>query len=203
MTARAIIFDLGNVLVDFDHSIAAKKIARFCDKSVKEIYDFFFDSELTGLFEEGKISSLDFFSQVREKLSLKLGYEQFLPIWNEIFSQSQKNRAVNALAASLSQRYKVALLSNINILHFDYLKNNFPIFGPFHNLFLSFELKLKKPDPRIYKKALQVLQVEPEEVFYTDDRKELVEASRKLGIRGFVFSGVEQLEKDLLNSGIV
>ena len=98
--------------------------------------------------------------------------------------------------------YKIALLSNINILHFDYLKNNFPVFDVFHNLLLSFELNLKKPDPLIYKKALGILNVLPEEAFYTDDRQELVEQSRRLGIHGFVFKGIEQLNKDLLDSGI-
>lgn len=199
---KAIIFDLGNVLVDFDHTIAAKKISPFCGKSPEEIFNLFFDSELTGLFEEGKISPDEFFSRVRTMLDLKLSYNEFLPIWNEIFFLSDKNHAVYKLIKNLRPGYKIALLSNINILHFGYLKNNFPVFDVFHNLLLSFELKLKKPDPLIYKKALDILNALPEETFYTDDRQELVEESRCLGIRGFVFKGIEQLNRDLSDSGI-
>src|SRR4030042_11370 len=115
---EAIIFDLGNVLIDFDHTIAAKKISAFTDKNPQEIFDLFFDSPLTGLFEEGKISPQEFFSEVKKTLNFKLDYAAFLPIWNEIFFLTEKNHAVYALAKTLRDRYKTALLSNINVLHF-------------------------------------------------------------------------------------
>lgn len=199
---KSIIFDLGNVLVDFDHSIAAKKAALFCGKPEKEIFDFFFTCETTSLFEEGKILPSDFFLQMKKSLNLRLKYEEFILIWNEIFSFTDKNRAVYNLCKKLAGRYRIALLSNINTLHFDYLKTNFPVFDVFHHLFLSFELKLKKPDPLIYKKALEVLEVSPEQAFYTDDRAELIAAARSLGIKGFVFKDAEQLKEDLLGSGV-
>lgn len=194
---RAVIFDLGNVLIDFDHNIAAGKIAQFCGKSRKQIYDFFFDSELTGTFEEGKISGADFFFKVKEKLDLNLGYADFVLIWNEIFFLSPKNRAVYDLAGKLADSYKIALLSNINELHFDYLKKRFAVFDIFHALFLSFELKLKKPSPLIYKKSLDKLGVSAQEAFYTDDRPELIEEARRLGIHGYVFRDIEKLKDDL------
>ncbi len=56
---KGIIFDLGNVLVDFDHRVAAEKLSKFTTRTGKEIYGLFFDSELTGQFEEGKISAQD------------------------------------------------------------------------------------------------------------------------------------------------
>lgn len=201
-TIKAVVFDLGKVLVDFDHSIAAKKIALFCDKSPKEIFDFFFASELAILFEEGKIAPLEFFHRIKEAINLNLNYEEFVPVWNEIFFLTEDNRAVYNLAKNLGDSYKVALLSNINILHFNYLKNNFPIFDPFDNILLSFELKSIKPSPLIYKKALEILCLSAEEVFYADDRPELVQGSRLLGIRGFVFQRAEQLKKDLAVSGV-
>jgi len=199
---KVLVFDLGNVLVDFDHTIAAKKIAGCCDKNIKQIYDFFFDSPLTGQFEEGRISPREFFSQVSSELNMRLTYEVFLPVWNEIFVQSEKNRAVYALAKKLKTSHTIALLSNINILHFEYLKNKIFIFDAFHKIFLSYELKLKKPDPLIYKRVMSSLGVLPEEVFYTDARPELIEAANRLGIKGFVFTGVDQLKKDLSKSGI-
>src|SRR4030042_6411170 len=96
----AIIFDLGKVLVDFDHAIAAKRISAFTTKDPQEIFSLFFDSKLTGLFEEGKISPRDFFSGVQNMLNLEIGYEEFLPIWNEIFFLTEKNQAVYNLAKS-------------------------------------------------------------------------------------------------------
>ena len=199
---KAVIFDLGNVLIDFDHRIAAKKISRFTDKNPQEIFNLFFDSELTALFEEGKITPHNFFSEVKKILNSKLDYAKFLPIWNEIFFLSERNQAVYNLVKILKEQYKIALLSNINILHFDYLKKNFSVFDAFHNIITSFESGLRKPDPLIYKKTLDLLDATPQDTFYTDDRVELTEKARTLGIRGFVFKGIEQLKIDLLDNGI-
>ena len=199
---KAIIFDFGNVVVDFDHVIAAKRISAFCDKSVGEIFNLFFDSHLTALFEEGKILPLEFFLKIKEALNLRLDYSEFLPIWNEIFFLSEKNQAVYKMTKVLKYRYKLALLSNVNILHFEYLKKKYPVFDAFHHIITSFEMALRKPHPLIYQKALKLLGAEPEKVFYTDDRPELIETGRQLGIRSFVFKGIAQLKKDLLDTGI-
>jgi putative hydrolase of the HAD superfamily len=200
---KVVLFDLGNVLVDFDYSTAAKRIMHFCDKNPKALYDFFFGSDACLLFEEGKISPQDFFNKVKDSLGLKISYEAFVPIWNEIFFLSAKNRAVYSLANKLSLRYQVSMLSNINVLHYEYLKKSFPVFSIFHQVFASCELGLAKPNPLIYRKVLEVLQVGPEAVFYTDDRKELIECARSLGIRGFTFKGVNQLKDDLVSSGVI
>jgi len=202
MGIKAIIFDLGNVLVDFDHRAAAKKISGFTDKTAEEIFELFFDSEITGLFEKGKISAQEFFLKVKEALNLRMGFEDFLPVWNQIFFLSEKNRAVYDLAVKLRSRYRTVVLTNINTLHYEYIKKNFPIFGPFHEVFASCELGFVKPDHEIYKKTLAFLGIPAGDAFYTDDRKELIDSARMLGIRGFVFSGVKQLKSDLLRAGV-
>lgn len=201
-TVKAIIFDLGNVLIDFNHRIAAERISQYTDKNGEDIFNLFFDSQLTGLFEEGKISPPQFFLKIKEILNLKLDYHEFVPIWNEIFFFTEKNFGVYSLASTLKNRYKVVVLSNINILHFEYIKKTFPLLNAFHNMVASCELGLRKPDPLIYHKALQILGVSPESCFYTDDRPELIESAKGLNIRGFIFGGVEQLKKDLIGAGI-
>lgn len=199
---KVVIFDLGNVLIDFDHLIAARKISKFTDKAAQEIFDLFFDSELTSFFEEGRILPVEFFLKVKEKLNLKLDYEEFVPIWDEIFFFSEKNAAVYNLAKSLKNNYKLALLSNVNVLHFEYLKKKFPVFDVFDKVVTSFEAGFRKPHPLIYKKTLEMLRVLPENVFYTDDRADLILKASELGIRGSVFTGIEKLRKDLLEEGI-
>ncbi|PIQ90724.1 MAG: hypothetical protein COV71_02945 [Candidatus Omnitrophica bacterium CG11_big_fil_rev_8_21_14_0_20_41_12] len=193
---KVVLFDLGKVLVDFDHRRAAERISFFCPKTATEIYNLFFESHATIAFEAGKISPEDFYQQVKQVLDLKLSYASFIPIWNDIFFLSLKNRLVFKLVNTLRAKYKTALLSNINTLHYEYLKKNFPVFGVFDEIFLSFQLGLIKPDQEIYHKVIRKLNVSPQEIFYTDDRLDLVESAKKLGIRGCVFTGLEQLIKD-------
>ncbi|MCG2714123.1 MAG: HAD family phosphatase [Candidatus Omnitrophica bacterium] len=199
---KVVLFDLGKVLVDFDHKRAAERISAFCDKSGLAIYNLFFDSPVTLAFEEGKISPGKFYQQVKEMLDLKLSYESFVPIWNDIFFLSPKNRMVYALANSLKANYKTALLSNINVLHYEYLKKNFPVFDVFHHLFLSYDLGVAKPNKLIYQKVIKELGIFPEEIFYTDDRAELVDSAVSLGIKGCIFSNYKQLICDLQDAGV-
>ncbi len=202
MRIQGIIFDLGRVLIDFDHGIAARKLSGVMHKSPQEVYELFFSSGLTQLFEAGRISPREFFAKIKDALGLRMEYGEFVPVWNEIFFLSDENRALYRLAGRLRERHKLLLLSNINVLHYDYLKEHFPVFDVFHAVIASFEAGVVKPDPRIYRKALDVLAVPATAVFYTDDRPDLVEAARSLDIRGFVYSGVAQLTRDLASCGV-
>ncbi|MFA5361664.1 MAG: HAD family phosphatase [Candidatus Omnitrophota bacterium] len=199
---QGIIFDLGRVLVDFDHGIAARKLSGVMHKTPQEVYDLFFSSGLTQLFEAGKLSPEEFFLKIKEALGLCMEYDDFLPVWNGIFFLSDENKALYGLVKGLRKRYKVLLLSNINVLHYNYLKEHFPVFDVFHAVVTSFETGVIKPDPRIYRKALEVLAMPAQTVFYTDDRPELIEGALSLGIKGFVYRGVEQLKIDLSSCGI-
>ncbi|MFA5437044.1 MAG: HAD family phosphatase [Candidatus Omnitrophota bacterium] len=199
---KVILFDLGNVLVDFDYNIAAKRIAHFSGANLRDIPKLLLGSSITGLFEEGRIPPEEFFLRVKELLKLRISYERFVPIWNEVFFLSGKNRSVYSLANRLKDDYRIAMLSNINILHYEYLKERFPVFSIFHEVFVSCGMGLVKPNPQIYMKALDILGVEPEEAFYTDDREELVKSARRLKINGFVFKDIIKLKGDLAASGV-
>lgn len=199
---KVLLFDLGRVLVDFDHFRSAERISAFCSKTPRQIYDLFFESKATIAFEAGKITPEDFYLQVKEMLDLKLSYASFEPIWNDIFFLSTSNRLVFSLVNNLRANYKTAMLSNINILHYAYLKKNFPVFGVFDKVFLSFQLGCIKPDQEIYNLVIRDLQVSPEEIFYTDDRPELVESAKSLGIVGCVFKNFGQLTSELKGKGI-
>jgi glucose-1-phosphatase len=199
---KVVLFDLGRVVLDFDHKRAAERMSAFCAKKPLEIYNLFFESPATAAFEAGKITPEDFYLQVKEMLNLGLSYDSFTPIWNDIFFLSAKNRSVYRLVNSLRANYKTALLSNINTLHYEYIKKNFPVLGVFDNIFLSFQLGLIKPDQKIYNKVIQDLKVNPQEIFYTDDRPELVESAKSLGIKSYLFSNFSKLISDLAEEGV-
>nr|MBP7216274.1 HAD-IA family hydrolase [Candidatus Omnitrophota bacterium] len=102
----------------------------------------------------------------------------------------------------LRDRYTLAMLSNVNVLHLSYLKQRYALFDAFHHIFASCEMGMRKPDPRIYEAVLERLAVSPGEVFYTDDRPELIKCAQALGIKGFVFTDIQQLIDDLASHDI-
>jgi len=200
---KVILFDLGNVLVDLNLKPAVARISGFCSKSQDEIIKLFLDSGITNSFEKGEFSADEFYKQAKDILDLKLGYASFVSIWNEVFFFSLKNRSLYHIANRLKENYRIAILSNTNILHYRYIKDNFPVFNIFEKVFLSFEIGAVKPDQTIYRKAIEALGVLPENIFYTDDRPELVKSASKLGIKSFTFTSVEQLISDLSSLNIV
>ncbi len=199
---KGIVFDLGNVLVSFDHSLAVQKVAALASLAPQGIYDLFFNSHNATEFEKGKISPGKFFSEVKNTLKLKITYQDFLLIWNDIFFLTKDNQKVLRLVQILNKQYCLAMLSNINILHYDYLKKEFPVFGAFDYIFASFKIGFIKPDPKIYLTALNNMGVLPEEAFYTDDRCDFIKEARKLGIKAYVYKGDTQLRQDLFKEGI-
>ncbi|MFA6217433.1 MAG: HAD family phosphatase [Candidatus Omnitrophota bacterium] len=200
---KAIIFDLGNVLVSFDTMRAVSRISAFTDKNPEQISSLVFGSvKLLKFFEEGRVRPHEFFLKIKKTLRLSLSYKAFKPIWNEIFFLTEDNVSTAQIAARLRQDYKVAVLTNTNILHFEYIKKQFEIFDIFPHIVTSFETGLTKPHPQIYAQTMSVLGVIPSEAFYLDDRADLVAKARTLGIRAFVYQGTAQLIKDLAVCGI-
>jgi len=192
---EAIFCDLGNVLINFDHRIAVKKILANTRKNEHDIYQLFFDSGLTKDYEEGKISSSDFFKKVRDSLELDMGNEKLLPIWNDIFFEGPLNKKIQAFLGEAKEKYKLVMISNINETHWEFLKNRVPVFSKFDKLILSYEVGFRKPAKEIYDAALKSANAVPSKAFYIDDRKDLIEAASKFGIKGVAFEGEEAFEK--------
>ena len=118
MKEKVIIFDLGKVIFDYD----IDKMARgFLAYSKEEKPDFTSIYPATFLYEKGQISSKEYYNEVVKNLSLEnFSFEEFSEIWNEIFTV---NEDVVKIIKEISNKNNIALLSNTNELHFEYLYN--------------------------------------------------------------------------------
>lgn len=192
---ESIFCDLGNVLINFDHRIAVKKILAYTQKDEQDIYQLFFDSGLTKDYEEGKISSSDFFKKVRDSLNLGIDNETLLPIWNGIFFETPLNKKIQNFLTEMKGKYNLVMISNINETHWEFLKDKISVFGKFDKLILSYEVGFRKPAAEIYNAALESVNTAPSKAFYIDDRKDLIEAALQFGIKGMAFDGEEAFKK--------
>ena len=196
----AILFDLGRVLVNFDHHVAAQKTAKYTDMDEAEIFETYFDSDLTDLFERGKITGAEFFRRLKSLLKLDLGYDTFVPIWNDIFFE---NKGMDKLLASLKPHYRIVLISNVNKLHFDYIRDRFPLLNRLDKIVVSYEVGARKPDPLIYEAAIKAAGAKPGRIIYTDDRADLIEASAPMGMKNIRFRNREEFRSELKGLGIL
>ncbi len=197
---EVIFFDLGNVILPFDHYQIAEKLASYVGnenfRDPKKIFSYIFDSEkgVINAFDAGKQTPQQFFQSLRESLRLSIPFEAFVPIWNEIFVEDPE---VSEIIRSLKGKYRLGLLSNTDPLHFNYIVSTFPIISVLEKWILSFEVGWKKPDPRIFQKAIEWASVEPNKILFIDDTEGHVEAARSLGIQGIRFVSAESLRRDL------
>lgn len=195
-----IIFDLGNTLIRFDHSISAKKFANLFHLDTEEVRKLFFDSKLTQAFERGQISSKDFYARITGHLGVKIPFKDFVSIWNDIFWLDEGSCAI---ARRLKKDYKLFLLSNISRLHYEYIVKKFDILKIFDEIIVSFAVGAIKPEQRIFEDAVRRAGGDKSAVLYIDDREDLIREATAFGIESIKYEGSGKLEKDLKERGIV
>ncbi|MBU0581138.1 MAG: HAD-IA family hydrolase, partial [Candidatus Margulisbacteria bacterium] len=103
-------------------------------------------------YDEGKISTDEFFREISSRLKLNISFAEFKPIWQNIF---RLNRGVKEMILRLKKRYRLFLLSNTNELHFDFVKKKYDVLGLLDDYILSYKVGFSKPHPRIFQEALK------------------------------------------------
>ena len=197
---RCILSDLGKVLIFFDNNIFFKKIAKNCPFTHEEIRELTFSHfYLVESFDRGELSPEEFYKQVTEKLKARIDYDRFYSIYNDVFSL---NPPVFKLMKRLKENYKIVLLSNTDVMRFDFIKNRFPEIMIFVEYVLSYQVGFINPHPQIYKEALKKVAAEAGECVFIDDREENIEEAERLGISGMLLEPQTDLETVLQEKGL-
>jgi glucose-1-phosphatase len=191
---RVIIFDLGKVIVDFNHRTVCKRLARCCSLSPEEIYAQVFESKLEAQFDEGRITPEQFYQEVTRSIGCNLDIAALKANWNSIFTI---NPGISALLRSLKKKYRLLCLSNTNSWHFEYCRETFPVLRLFDAFVLSYRVGARKPQGRIFKEALKAAGTLPRHCLYIDDIADYVEKARALGMHGIQFFSVEQFKDEI------
>jgi len=197
---EVILYDLGNVILPFNHYQIAEKLCRYSQKKEhrdpQKIFSYLFDFQkgITNRFDGGHVSPQEFFQTIKEHLGLSISFDEFLPIWNDIFVEDQE---VSQVILSQKGRWRLGLLSNTDPLHFNYILSKFSIMRAFDKWILSYEVGFKKPAVEIFQTAIAWASVEPEKILFIDDMKKHVEVAISLGMQGIHFISAQQLKKEL------
>jgi putative hydrolase of the HAD superfamily len=196
---KAIIFDLGNVLVRFDFQRWRQALEGVCPYDAAEIRRRIAATDLVERFETGLIEPPDFVAQLSRILDLDMDYAGFCKLWSGIFTDPL---IPEAMLEGLAARYRLVLLSNTNAIHFEMIRRNYPILRYFHERVVSYEVHAMKPRLEMFQAALKGCGCRPEECFYTDDIAAYVEAAQRLGMDAVQFESLAQLERELKARGI-
>ena len=192
---KAVIFDLGGVIVPFDFKRAYARMEELCPYPAAEIPQRLRSTDLVMRFETGLVGPEDFVREVSGILELRTSHDEFCDIFNCIFMP--ETLVQDSLLERIRERHRLLLLSNTNPIHFSMVAKVYPILRHFDDLILSYKVGAQKPSPLIYHKAIARAGCLPGECFFTDDVASFVEAAKREGIDAVQFQSAAQIEDEL------
>lgn len=198
---RFIYFDLGNVILHFDHQRAARQIAALSGVDVTQVHELVFSGDLQLRYETGKISSPEFYQEFCNRTGCRVNYEELLRASSDMF---EVNTAVLPIVAHLrAAGYRLGVLSNTCAAHWDFVSDGrYAIVQEmFDHYVLSFRVGHMKPDREIYRAAAETVNLEPQQILFTDDLQANVDGARDAGIDAVLFTGATALAEALRERG--
>lgn len=165
-----VVFDLGKVLLDFDYTIAAQRLASASPVSGSQIKSFIDQSPLLVRYEKGQVSREAFFAEVRRMSGYRGSAEQFYGFFADVFSPITP-------MIEFQRRLKSAgvptyIFSNTNDLAIEHIRAQYPFFAGFDGYVLSYEHGAMKPEPALYGAVESASGKRGSEILYFDDREE-------------------------------
>jgi HAD superfamily hydrolase (TIGR01509 family) len=183
---KAVVSDLGKVILWFDNDIFIRKLAAFSPTPQDKIKEAaHWNRDLLIAFDKGHLSPSEFHRRVAGAVRADISQEEFFAIYNDIFRLNPP--VLDVLRKQKTAGRTMVLLSNTDIERFGFVRKEYPEILFFDDYVLSFELGMAKPEPGIYLEAVRRAGRRPEECVYIDDIVENVEAAANLGMAGVVY----------------
>ena len=197
---RAVIFDIGRVLVRVDVARAMSGLGQGMGLAPEELWSAIGKDPHWPDWQEGRMTARDWHLHLAKRLGGSLTFEQFTEVWNRALDSNPIQD--DDFLEKLSKRYRLALLSNTDPIHVAHMEGTYDFMRHFPNRLYSCAVGASKPNPLIFREALRACKVNAEEAVYIDDVPGYVEAARRLGMTGIVFRSPEQLQADLKMTGV-
>jgi len=193
---RAVISDLGRVVLWFDNTVFLRKLADRAGKPFEAVKATVHgDLELIRRFDGGALTPAGFLAHVTSAVGADVPYGDFYAIYNDIFTPNPP--AIDVLAKVKAAGIKTLLLSNTDPERFGFVRRRFPEILFFDDYVLSYEMKLLKPDRAIYHAAAAKAGRRPDECVFIDDMEENVAGARAAGLAGILYKPETDLEAEL------
>lgn len=195
---KNIIFDLGGVILNVDVNKTFNTFFNLVEKPLNienrrnEIFS------LCNKFEMDLLSEFEFREKICKILNITIDDDYFDKIWNSMILDYPPARI--QLLKNLTSKYNIALLSNTNRIHHKHFVNlfktrfDFDFSSLFMYEFYSHDLKLRKPDEKIFYAVLEKSNFKAEDTFFIDDNFDNVETAKKCGLSAYQIKESESIE---------
>jgi epoxide hydrolase-like predicted phosphatase len=195
MAIKAIIFDLGGVLLRTADFSPRDHLADRLGMSRHELEGFFFGGESGDQAQRGEISVEEHWQNLRQKLNCS--QQDFQALLDEFFAQDELDQELVNYIRKLRQTYKTALLSNAWGNLRKMVADRWHFEDAFDVMIISAEVGIVKPDPRIFHLILVKLGVQPHQAVLVDDMLRNVEGAQAVGMQAIQFHSLPQVKDEL------
>ncbi len=183
------IFDLGGVLIDVNQERSIEAFKQWGLSEADHWIGMYWQSGIFEELERGEISPEEFFHEIRSLTQSNISNEQIIKAWNAMLGDISSWKL--ELLLSLRKRFKVFLLSNTNLIHWETICNlQFSYKGLtaadfFDAIYLSYKLHLSKPSEEIFNMVLKNAGLESEETMLIDDSPANCKTAATLGLQTY------------------
>jgi glucose-1-phosphatase len=190
------LFDLGNTLIKLAYERVLEAVCRNASTSRDQLVELLEQPGGYRDMERGAVTFRDFYDFVCDKAGYRGSLQELQKIWSDFFDGTMPG--MEDLLDKVRDKYRVAFLSNSNEIHAELIPRRFgTLFKKDDRFIFSHRFKVAKPDPEIFRRALEVLGALPHQVVFIDDLRENVLAAQEVGLRAFHFRGAGQLIGEL------
>lgn len=199
---RAVLFDLGNVVieVDFRRVLATWQPASTLSPQALA-QAFAFDAPYER-HETGALDANGYFAHLRQRLGLRCDNDAMRQGWNAVFVRPIEETL--AMIHAISPQVPCHALSNTNAVHVAEMQRAYPqVLSCFRHVFASNEIGYRKPQPQAFRHVLDAIGSTADEVLFFDDAQENVDAARACGIEAVLVRSPHDVRQALTAAGLL
>ena len=198
---KALLFDLGGVLVDIDFTRALRSWAAHSKLPFDELKRKYQFDPAYECHERGEISASEYLSHIAETLELSASPEQVEIGWNAIFRG--EITTTRLLVERVRQHIPCYAFTNTNASHMATWSKLYPgVVSAFSKVYASHEIGLRKPDASAFEYICRDTGIAPSEFLFFDDLLENVHAASEAGLQGVLVRSPEDIAASLQAFGI-
>jgi putative hydrolase of the HAD superfamily len=199
---KALLFDIGNVLVHIYVAKAVTQQAKLAGVSDERIQELLFEpaNGLLALLEVGQLTANEFFQKMKEGCGTEFSEQDFQAAVNDMFTANQP--VLGLLPIAKEKGLKLVIVSNTNDIHYPFLEKTYDFVKYFDEVVASHQIGASKPDPKFYNKALEASGCLAEECVFIDDLPENIAGARAAGFHGILYQDHDRFLQELQVLGI-
>lgn len=197
MKIRTLFVDLGGVVVQCSNDLTCERLARHAGKTPEEVNEAVF-SNLARQFDEGLVSSREFYNLALLELGVVILEREFWDCWRNVLDADVV--VVGMLREARANGMEIICASNVDPVRFEAVKVTGAL-EPFHGLGLSFQMRTRKPFKTFFRRLMRLTESRPAECLFVDDRMENTNAAIDFGIQSVLYTSPATLRAILRGYG--